>query len=973
MLVVGSRLALAGLLLFTLAAIGVSASRTQVKDASSAVIDPVNYVNPFIGTGSGGPSVGQIDTFPGASRPFGMLQWSPDTSSRPDGGGYAYADKSITGFSLTHLSGPGCPVFGDVPFLPVDGSVPSNPGSATEPFTHLGEQATPGRYAVTLDTPSGPLQAELSATTRTGIGSFSFPVSASGSASDMTMLINATGGANIAGNSSSGSVDVVSPTEVVGSTTNGAFCVSRNTYTLYFAAQFSQAAVGSGTWSGPQASPAPTCSGVACGAYLTFAPGASGPASPVVVKVAVSYVSVANALANLATEDSNWDLSAVEEAASLSWNSILSRVLVTGGTTDQLVSFYTALYHAFLEPTTFSDVDGCYPTFTNVEFVATGTSCTSGVQYANFSMWDTYRTQMPLVAMLDPQAASDMVTSLLNDASQGGWLPRWPVANSYTGTQSGDSADPLIAGAYAFGARQFDVGEALAAMVRGATDPSAGSSVEDLMFESDSLLRYEQRPGLPDYQSRHYVPNLMFRQSSGVPDGASTSLEYALDDAAIGLFAASLGEKDVAGAMLSRAQDWEYSFNAAYTSTGGYAEPRGESGAFPPGDPVQPPPPNEGPYPLDQIYFGQNGFQEGNAAQYTWMVPFDMAGLVNAMGGPVQANSRLDAFFDPTADPAGFGQAGPTAPYYWAGNEPDMQTPWLYDYTGEPYKTQALVHQVEDQFFTNSPGGEPGNDDLGTMAAWYVWAALGLYPEIPGDGTLLLGSPMFPKVDITVPGRGSFEIDAPGSSSSDVYVQSATLDGQPMSSDWVRYQSLLPGASGGAPTTTTLSFVLATTPNAAWASAPADAPPSYSHATTGSNGLGGVAIDGPPAIGFTRPWGQLSTSLTGRVPLIIGAQNVSGAAQVVDWSVTAPPGVTLSSSNGVLDLANGPGEAVTSVTIADSLSGCQYVTVSFSSPQGDQLPGAVVALSPDGSIQCGAPSELGGTGPSLGTTVESLP
>lgn len=973
MLAVAKRFVVAGLVVSTVAATGLWSRGPQVIAASSTAINAVSYVNPFIGTGSGGPNVGQIDTFPGASLPFGMVQWSPDTTSRPDGGGYAYADSAITGFSLTHLSGTGCPVFGDIPFLPVGGSVPSNPGSASEGFTHTGEQASPGRYSVTLDTPSGPLRTELSATTRTGIGTFSFPASTTATASDITMLVNATGGANIAGNSSSGSVDVVSPTEVVGSTVNGAFCIARSTYKLYFVAQFSKAAVANGTWTGSVASPAPACAGVACGAYMTFAPDFSQPAAPLIVKVAVSYVSVANALTNLAAEDSGWDMSAVEQAASGAWNSILSRVVVTGGTNDQLVTFYTALYHAFLGPTTFSDVDGCYPNFTDVEFVAVGVSCSSGVQYANYSMWDTYRTQMPLVAMLDPPAASDMVTSLLNDASQGGWLPRWPVASSYTAIQSGDSADPLIAGAYAFGARQFDTGAALAAMVRGATDPAAGSSVEDLMFESDSLVRYEQRPGLPDYEARHYVPNLMFRQSSGVPDGASTSLEYALDDAATGLFAASLGDGGRAGELLSRAQNWEYSFNAGYSSAGGYAEPRGESGAFPPGEPVQPPPPNEGPYPANQIYFGQNGFQEGDAAQYTWMVPFDVAGLVNALGGVVQANARLDAFFSPSADPAGFGQAGPTAPYYWAGNEPDMQTPWLYDFTGEPYKTQSLVHQVEGELYSNAPGGEPGNDDLGTMAAWYVWAALGLYPEVPGGGSLVLGSPLFPKVDITVPGRGSFEIDAPGASNSEIYVQSASLDGQP-TSDWLTYRSLMPGATGGAPTNTTLSFVLGATPNTTWASLPADAPPSFGEASQAGNAaLGNVAVDGASAIGFSRPWGQLTTSPTGSVPLTIGAQNVSGEAQAVDWTVTAPPGVTLSSSSGVLDLPSGPGDAVTSVSIAAPVASCQYLTISFSTPGGGQLPGVVVALSPDGSIQCGAPSELGGTGPSLGTTLESLP
>jgi len=935
------------------------AHATGSNTSPTTVTDPSAYVDPFIGTGSGGANVGQIDTFPGPSVPFGMIQWSPDTTSRPDGGGYNYDDTTITGFSLTHLSGTGCPIFGDVPFLPVPGSVPSNPSSASAPFSHDSEVASPGRYAVTLNTRGGPISVELSTTTRTGMGSFSFPTSTTGTMSPLTLLINTSGSANLLGNNSIGTVEVVSPTEVVGSTLNGAFCIARNTYQLYFAAGFSQPATSSGTWVGPVTSPAPACAGPQCGAYMTFAPSAS----PLLVKVGISYVSIEGALANLRAEDPDFDLSSVESAAAHAWRSLLGRVIVSGGTPAQLTSFYTALYHAFLDPTTFSDVDGRYPTFTNTAMVASGISRTSRVQYANFSMWDTYRTQMPLVALIDPSQASDMVTSLLNDAAQGGWLPRWPVANSYTGTQSGDSADPLIASAYAFGARSFGTDEALRAMVHGAEDPAPLSTVEDVMFESDSLIRYEERPGLPAYDRLHYVPNFMFRQSSGVPDGASTTLEYATDDAAIGFFARSLGRRDVASRFLTRAQNWKYMFNAAT----GYAEPRGASGSFPAGVPVQPPPPQKPPYPADQIYFGQNGFQEGNAAQYTWMVPFDIAGLINALGGRDAASSRLDAFFDRNVDPYGFGQAGPNAPYFWAGNEPDMQTPWLYDFTGEPWKTQELVREIEDAFYTPTPGGEPGNDDLGTMAAWYVWAALGLYPVIPGDGTVVLGSPLFPRVEIEVPGEGTLDIEAPAASDSSPYVQAVALNGQPVNVSWLSVGALMPGATGGAPARTVLSFDLDASPSTTWASDPADAPPSYGVAS--APGIGGAT-----AIGFSAPWGQLVVAPGTPTQLEIGARNVSGLAQTVHWQALAPPGVSVSPARGVIDLAGGPTSASEMASVSVVPGGiCQHLTLDFSTARGQPLPGVVIALSPSSDVECGAPSELGGSGESLGTAIESIP
>jgi predicted alpha-1,2-mannosidase len=782
--------------------------------------DPTALVNPFIGTGSGGAVVGAVDMFPGASAPFGMLAWSPDTTSRPASGGYSYADSSTIGLSLTHPSGAGCGIAGDVPILPTTGAIGTNPTAATEPFSHSAETAHPGSYATTLGTGSSAVKVSVAATTRTGIGDFAYPAT---TPANMLFKVGDSQATVRAAN-----VSVVGNNEVTGSVTEGKFCGMPNFSTVYFAATFDRPFASYGTWNGSTVSatsrtmtshanaratspagPADRSKGASPsvepkGSQQRIHLSTSGPHSGawvsfdttsdnrVGLKVSVSYVSIANAEANLGAEQHGWNEPAVAAQTRAQWRPLLSEIQVGGGTHDQQVQFYTALYHALLDPSTFSDANGQYTGMDGkVHRTAPGQ-----VQYTTFSGWDIYRDEVPLLAAVAPEQTSQMMQSLVNDAAQGGWLPKWPVANSYTGVMGGDSADAIIAEAYAFGTRDFDTTAALAAMVKGATQvQSSGDRGQGY---------YTERPGLGSYLRRGYVPNNSATSASAVPDGASLTLEYASDDFAIAAFARELGASSTYRTFLARSQNW----TSIYNVDSGFLQPRDAAGNFPAGNPV-----------TDGLSsFGQSGFQEGNAAQYAWMVPQDLHGLITAMGGNAAATARLDTFF--TQD-----NVGPNDPYYWAGNETDILAPWIYDYAGQPYKTQAEVHRLLDNVYANTPGGEPGNDDLGAMSSWYVWGALGMYPETPGAPVLALGAPLFPVIRMNLPGH-RLTVTAPGASAQG-YITRMSVNGHTSTRDWLPAQDLVGGVGNPGGPSTRVDFQISGTPDTSWAASAADAPPSY--------------------------------------------------------------------------------------------------------------------------------------------------
>ncbi|HEY9285076.1 MAG TPA: GH92 family glycosyl hydrolase [Pyrinomonadaceae bacterium] len=763
-----------------------AASRRAARaDAARADADLAALVNPFVGTGNsplpdylGGNASG--NTFPGATLPFGMVQFSPDTDKSfgpEDRGSYAYHHDRIRGFSLTHLSGPGCPIFGDVPIMPVAGSVKASPatspGDYVAKFSHERESASPGFYEVALDTG---VKASLTATLRTGFGVFAFPAG-----SPATLLFNV--GRNATG-VQEGEWRVEGDRLLSGSVSSGGFCGARNRYVVYFAAEFDRPFNSFGVWEGgrvlPNVSPV---KGKQAGGFVTFD---ASPANAVRMKVGVSYVSAENARLNLRAENAGWDFDAVRAAARGRWDDALARLVARGGTLEQRRVFYTALYHALLHPTTFSDANGEYAGYD--ERVRRTTA--GRVQYTNFSGWDIYRSQIPLVALLFPEEAGDMMQSLVNAAEQGGGLPLWPVANDESGAMVGDPATASIASAYALGARNFDARAALRAMIRNATDPEAKSR------------SYPARSALADYIRYGYIP----MEQKGLRGSPSVALEYQTADFALAQFARSQGDLKTHREMMRRAQRWTRLLDPQTK----YIRGRWRDGSWLPGFDFKamlyrP--------ELPWRYDSHKSYVEGNAAQYTWMIPHNMRGLFERIGGNDVVIKRLDDFFKEF-------NAGPDRPHFFIGNEPVFPVPWAYNYAGQPWKTQAVTRRVLTELFADTPGGLPGNDDLGATSSWIVFAAVGMYPSVPGVGGFSLNSPLFPEIDVRMGRTGrALRIVGDGARAEAPYVQELWLDGRPHESTWLSFDKFERGA--------TLRFKLGDKPNTNWATRPAAAPPSF--------------------------------------------------------------------------------------------------------------------------------------------------
>jgi len=735
-----------------------------------------------MGTGVGGESVGEIHAFPGADMPFGMLQWGPDTApQRAAGGGYLAGSTALSGFSLTHLSGPGCAVFGDIPVLPTVGALRGPLENALASFSAANEAAGPGAYSVSLTRPD--VRVELGVTTRTGLGRFTFP--RTDAANLLLKVADSANGADAA------QARVVGDREVQGSVVSGHFCDTPGTYRLSFDARFDQPFTHVAAWRDAAIMPGVRAvAGKHSGLALTFD---TRRGTPVQMKVGISFVSVANAAANLDAENTGWSLDSVRAAATRRWNDVLGRIAVGGGTTADQRTFESALYHSLLHPNVYSDVNGQYEGFDNVVHTAAGS-----VQYANFSGWDVYRSQIPLVALVAPRETGDMMQSLVNDGSQGGFLPKWPLANFETAEMNGDSADAMIADAYAFGVHNFDARAALRLMVKGADTAGTGLGWD------------VARQDLDEYLTRGWVQaDRRDRTSFDYTIGGSETLEYAIDDDAIAQLARALGEHVTAARFAARAENWR---NLLDPQTH-YLAARRADGSFPPGPAFQV-------SPLPGI--GQDGWEEGNSLQYSWSVPQDLRSLFAAMGGNGVVVSRLDAFFARL-------NTSRKQPYDWAGNEPALGIPWEYDAAGAPWRTQDVVRRI-GSLYSASPNGEPGNDDLGALASWYVWAAVGLYPETPGRANLFLSTPFFSTVTITLANGRRIVITAPGASTTNRYVQSVRVTGlsaAPAACGEGSWQcAWLPASVLG--TGVRLALTVGANPNRAWATAAAAAPPSGS-------------------------------------------------------------------------------------------------------------------------------------------------
>jgi predicted alpha-1,2-mannosidase len=760
-----------------------SRGRGARQTASARTGGLTRYVNPFIGTANsplpdylGGNSSG--NTFPGATLPFGMIQWSPDTEKgfgKDERGSYLYADSAIRGFSLTHLSGPGCPVFGDVPFMPFVGDVVTSPAASPDAylskFSHSKEKAAPGFYEVALD--SG-VDVALTVTERTGHAVFTYP-----KGSDATLLINVGHNAN---GVSDAYVHFNGSQSLSGSVTSGAFCGARNKYTLYFVAEFERPFSSFGVWKdGNVYANVREVKGSKTGAFATFD---TTTTAKVQVRVGISYVSERNARLNLAAENPDWNFDAIRSRADARWEGALGRMTVRGGTDAEKQVFYTALYHALLQPNIFSDTNGEYNGFDDQVHWSR-----EHAQYTNFSGWDIYRSESPLLAWLFPKEAGDMAQSLVNDAAQGGGLAIWPVAGDESGAMYGDPSVPIIASTYAFGARDFDTRAALRAMIRGATDPEVKSK------------SYPERPGLADFLKYGYIP----MEQKGLRGSPSVALEYETADFALARFALAHGDRKTHAEMMRRAQWWTRLFDPENRYIRGrWADGSWLSGfdfkamLYKPELPWRPE--------------SHKSYVEGNATQYTWMIPHNLRAVIDRIGGDDAVIKRLDSFFTEF-------NAGPDRPYFFIGNEPVFPVPWAYNYVGAPWKTQAITRRVLTELFKPEPSGIPGNDDLGATSSWIVFAAVGLYPIIPGVGGFSINSPLFPEIDVRLKGGRVLKIRGRGASAERPYVQELRLNGKPYESTWLPYEAVERGG--------TLQFKLGATPNKRWASKPSAAPPSF--------------------------------------------------------------------------------------------------------------------------------------------------
>jgi predicted alpha-1,2-mannosidase len=772
------RLAIVVLAMAATVSVPGAARAAEISGASA-----VDLVRPFVGTENNG------NTFPGASAPFGMVQVSPDTGGQ---GGYDYKQSAIYGFSQTHLSGVGCGVAGELPVMPTTGAVTSvDPNAYKSAYSHVDEEASPGYYRVGLSTYG--ISAELTATARTGWQRYAFP--ATGAAN---VLFN-TGKANQSVFDSE--IHVVGDRTVEGRVHSGGFCAGKDDHTVYFSASFDRPFAAFGTWRGSTLGAARDAAGTGGnGAYVTFDATTD---HDVVLKVGLSYTGVAGARANLAAETGDsYDFDAVRDSLRATWASQLSKIKISGGTSDRPAVFYTALYHAMLHPNLAGDVDGSYSGFDKVVHQADGYT-----PYQNFSLWDTYRPQNQLLEMLEPSVARDVALSVVAIGRDGGWLPRWALANSETNIMTGDPVTPFLVEAWSKGLLAGHEQEAYALLRENALSQPPASSPSN------------GRTGVGYYSDRGYIPSGLTLGTDCVAKGgdndcehpASATLEYSAADAALSLMAAGLGHTADARLFAARGQWWR---NLWDTSTGQF-RPRTVDGTWlTPYDPVA----------------ADEQFHEGGAYQYQWLVPQDPAGLVDLMGGRRAAQKRLDDFFaypKLLTDPAGTARtdwiASPydyyAKPTYNPNNEPDLLAPYMYSWAGAPAKTATVVRAAMT-LFTTGPDGMTGNDDLGTMSAWYVFSSLGLYPTMSGANFLAVSTPQFPSAVVDVAGH-PLTITAPGVSDSARYLQKAHVNGKPLTRNWIPWSAI---GRGG-----TIAQTVGTSPSA-WGTSRAAEPPSINNA-----------------------------------------------------------------------------------------------------------------------------------------------
>jgi predicted alpha-1,2-mannosidase len=686
------------------------------------------FVNPFIGTDEHG------HTFPGATLPFGMIQLSPDTRLEGWDGcsGYHYSDSIVYGFSHTHLSGTGVPDYCDILFMPTIGKVMINNGAGdpdsgyASRFSHKNETASPGFYKTYLD--DYDIEVQLTATKRAGFHKYIFP---GGNASNI--IIDLEHRDKVI----ESSLSFVNNSEVEGFRRSTGWASNQ---VVYFVARFSKPAREYGIYSDDRLIGEPNATGKKIKAYLSYQ---TKDQEEILVRVGISAVSIEGARQNLDKEIANHNFETIRQEANKSWNSELGKIIVKGGTDKEKITFYTALYHAFIAPNLFQDVDGQYLGRDFQHHRAQGFE-----NYTVFSLWDTFRAEHPLFTLIQQKRTIDFIKTMLAQYEQGGRLPVWELAANETECMIGYHSIPVIVDAYVKGLTDFDAGKAYQAMKHSA--------------ELDHF-------GLKSYKENGFIP------SEDEAESVSKTLEYAYDDWCIAIMAGKLGKNDDFEYFLKRAQ----SFKNIFDPSTEFMRAKMNGRWFEPFDPKE-------------VNFN---YTEANSWQYSFFVPQDINSLILMMGGKEEFSERLDQLFEENSETTGRVQSDITGliGQYAHGNEPSHHMAYLYNFSGQPWKTQYRARQIMRDLYTSHPDGLCGNEDCGQMSAWYVLSAIGLYQVTPGDPVYTFGSPVFEEIKINFENGKSFTIKANNNSTENIYIQSAVFNGRKYNKLFIAHQEILNG------------------------------------------------------------------------------------------------------------------------------------------------------------------------------------
>ncbi|MEJ5996017.1 GH92 family glycosyl hydrolase [Pedobacter sp. Du54] len=693
------------------------------------------YVNPFIGTGGHG------HTYPGPALPFGMIQPGPDT--RLDGwdgcSGYHYTDSLVYGFSQTHLSGTGIEDYCDFLFMPTVGKPQFSNKQYSSPFQKKNEKASPGYYRTFLD--KYKISAEITTTRRAGLYKFTYP-----NTKQANIIIDLKHRDKVLASW----VEIVNDREIKGYRKSSAWAKGQE---LYFHVRYSKPFKSYGIAINDEIQPGlKKAKGTNIKLFIQFE---TDQQESIYSQVAISAVDAAGALKNLNSEKDGFDFVKTVSKAELAWNKELAKIDVEESNKSKLTTFYTALYHSFLNPNLYMDVDHRYRGLDNKVHTANGFE-----YYSVFSLWDTYRTENPLLTLLDRKRTLDFVKTFLAMYQEGGLLPIWPLANEETYCMIGNHAIPVITDAYAKGIRDFDTKLALQAMKH---------AVNRKQFGID--LYANQGAVMADIEH----------------ESASKTVEYAYDDWCVAQFAKMIGEDADYQNYITRAQNWKN----VYDPSTGHIRARNNGGWWKPFNPTE----------------VNNNYTEGNSWHYSFSTQQDINGHMELMGGEKNYQQKLDELFTTKLGLTGRDQSDITGliGQYAHGNEPSHHMAYLFNFTSHPEKTQFYIHKIMNEQYHDQPDGLSGNEDCGQMSAWLVMSSMGIYPVSPGNNMYTIGTPWFKKMTISLENGKKVMIYAPAKTETNYYIKGITLNDKSYKKLFLGFSDLANGAN--------LTFALSATPD----------------------------------------------------------------------------------------------------------------------------------------------------------------